>query len=1167
MAFIVSQKMDAIERQSGYSVNTFTITDLSNYVSEGLDVNDFIGVLKIVFNSNTIYDNTNYDNPDISVGLGSKTFPLVLDSDGSVMLGTYQITLSIKNENTEEITTNTTTYTYNYEALELSILLEANGYESTLTSQDVTDYGTISVSRTHVLTVPIGSGLVDQTTTSSTISLPADIWSGEYETTLTNILTHVNGSLTVVDEVVQSETLMVYNLSRDVVFEAVSNFNELYNETIGVNPKLAVEYGILSNRINGYLREYQNGVEENDGTKCYNALTSISLLLSPDFISDLFTATEEIVPYDFRISTDAEALAFIQSLTATSDEINRLHNLTVSGNRVIYTNGSSLTSKADFTFDGNDLNIPIGGKYKVNGIAISDEILSRDNHFTGENQFDNLSSPVMTGIPTSPTASKDTDTTQVATTEFVLGQGGDDNPLMNGSANAGISKRYSRGDHVHPTDTTRAPLESPVFTGNPKAPTSLADDNSTNIATTEFVQNEISSLKKDFGMYDDTMSIKMSLIRNPQMDNLRPTGTKIVYNPLKSGAFTSDMIGKQFVCTDAGSWTGDFRQDTTALLKDSTGALVAANTALTLNAVYLVYAAGIPNSWGGTELTCKDVITQDKWYICKGGTVTYNGTPYSETTWTAYPTVSPSTGSINIAYYPFKGVSGITEYTVATGTPIVYELDYLVIESTTGNGTGSGTITLNWVPYIYSLFHPETGKEWAIKRLDSRQDILKITGGDYASKRLNFVAAYPTTFSSTTFHNGNLVSLYNPYESIVDIDWSTRILSSVQAYSWANNGIFSCGLFKRKTDDEYCGIFLGRDSENPPKNRIGYYTTPDFSTITIRNNYKPIFDGALTDIYLSSGNLTIGNKYKIIATQTNHFGAGVVVGDYIVAAATTACDANNIVRLVDNKYYWNGFVSSLEYLGQTDDGSYLWELLAEFRNKENNIDSYCFIRFDETFSDKYMKFIPVNGSFILLGDTNDSTYPNMRTSNNMTYTYYDGKHRIFGAVATSTGSLANYTYPWITYEYVSETSKYGPYTSRTVIYVRDTNDSIICNRDVETFMPFVYNNELYAISVACSASGFTGMDADRRAYALWKFSKGSNKWYLDHRSPILMPPINENKVTSIWSGTSYASSHVGGIFSYCIDGDIMHVNVTSKSTGGNYTIFYGTVDLTQLTKL
>lgn len=99
----------------------------------------------------------------------------------------------------------------------------------------------------------------------------------------------------------------------------------------------------------------------------------------------------------------------------------------------------------------------------------------------------NIASPTFTGIPAAPTAAADTDTTQIATTAFVLGQASDATPLIDGTAAAGTSEKYARGNHVHPTDTSRAPLASPTFTGTPAAPTAAVDTSTTQLATTAFV--------------------------------------------------------------------------------------------------------------------------------------------------------------------------------------------------------------------------------------------------------------------------------------------------------------------------------------------------------------------------------------------------------------------------------------------------------------------------------------------------------------------------------------------------------------------------------------------------------------------------------------------------------------------------------------------------------
>lgn len=98
-----------------------------------------------------------------------------------------------------------------------------------------------------------------------------------------------------------------------------------------------------------------------------------------------------------------------------------------------------------------------------------------------------LDNPDLTGVPTAPTAAAGTTTTQIATTAFVAGNATNAPSTMNGVGAIGVSTRHARGDHVHPTDTSRAPLASPAFTGTPTAPTATAGTNTTQVATTAFV--------------------------------------------------------------------------------------------------------------------------------------------------------------------------------------------------------------------------------------------------------------------------------------------------------------------------------------------------------------------------------------------------------------------------------------------------------------------------------------------------------------------------------------------------------------------------------------------------------------------------------------------------------------------------------------------------------
>lgn len=104
-----------------------------------------------------------------------------------------------------------------------------------------------------------------------------------------------------------------------------------------------------------------------------------------------------------------------------------------------------------------------------------------------------LTSPTFTGVPAVPTAAADTNTTQVASTAFVLGQVATVAPVVDGVAAVGTSKKFARQDHVHPTDTTRAPLASPIFTGVPAVPTAAVDTNTTQAASTAFVIGQVQS--------------------------------------------------------------------------------------------------------------------------------------------------------------------------------------------------------------------------------------------------------------------------------------------------------------------------------------------------------------------------------------------------------------------------------------------------------------------------------------------------------------------------------------------------------------------------------------------------------------------------------------------------------------------------------------------------
>lgn len=131
-----------------------------------------------------------------------------------------------------------------------------------------------------------------------------------------------------------------------------------------------------------------------------------------------------------------------------------------------------------------------------------------------------LASPSLTGTPTAPTATAGTNTTQIATTAFVnTAISGKQDKLSQGDSqefidtdSTGVMKRsgYSittNKNVIIDRDSAasfipnaraiaQAVFASPAFTGTPTAPTAASGTDTTQIATTAFVQSEISDKQK-----------------------------------------------------------------------------------------------------------------------------------------------------------------------------------------------------------------------------------------------------------------------------------------------------------------------------------------------------------------------------------------------------------------------------------------------------------------------------------------------------------------------------------------------------------------------------------------------------------------------------------------------------------------------------------------------
>lgn len=150
------------------------------------------------------------------------------------------------------------------------------------------------------------------------------------------------------------------------------------------------------------------------------------------------------------------------------------------------------------------------------------------NVYNGVNDID-FTSVALTGSPTAPTPAAGDNDTSVATTAFVntavTGSLATAAPLVAGTAAVGTSTKFAREDHRHPTDTTRAALNSPTFTGTPLSTTAIAGTNTAQIATTAFVQSAISALVNGAGGALDTLAeLATALGNDPNFATTIATG-------------------------------------------------------------------------------------------------------------------------------------------------------------------------------------------------------------------------------------------------------------------------------------------------------------------------------------------------------------------------------------------------------------------------------------------------------------------------------------------------------------------------------------------------------------------------------------------------------------------------------------------------------------------
>lgn len=171
--------------------------------------------------------------------------------------------------------------------------------------------------------------------------------------------------------------------------------------------------------------------------------------------------------------TDTLELAAGLNITLTPD---------ASGDKV--TIAATDTTYSDATTSAHGL-MTAEDKAKLNGIATGAEV----NVQADWNESSTSSDAYIQNKPTIPSAGT-----------------GSSYPAMDGTRALGSNSGYARVDHVHPTDTSRAPLASPGLTGTPTAPTASAGTNTTQIATTAYVTTAIQNAQVGAATFKGTVN-------------------------------------------------------------------------------------------------------------------------------------------------------------------------------------------------------------------------------------------------------------------------------------------------------------------------------------------------------------------------------------------------------------------------------------------------------------------------------------------------------------------------------------------------------------------------------------------------------------------------------------------------------------------------------------
>lgn len=376
--------------------------------------------------------------------------------------------------------------------------------------------------------------------------------------------------------------------------------------------------------------------------------------------------------------------------------------------------------------------VATSGSY--NDLSDKPAIPSASTDLTDTTDLARLASPSFSGTPTAPTPALGDDSTKIATTAYVQDEitnlGGvnslDDlsDVTLSGALTAGEVLRYSGTAFVDSqlastdlSDTADlARLAAPAFTGNPTASTPTSGDNSTKLATTAYVQTEITNMSTVSDLNDltdvtlsgtssagevlrysgtgwvDSALASTDLSDSVQIVRTSDVGTAASHNV---GSATGEVVELEDVSGSAGLPAVDASQ-LTGITAAQVGALANINNESLNDLSDVDFTAGA--SINGYVLTYNDTNSQWEALAAVGGD-DYTVQSSSVTVATGQKYIVPPSVTANVTFtIPLIDDAGVVE--------IINLSDYTVVIKGTTNYlfTADGTIADSFSNYTRILF-------------------------------------------------------------------------------------------------------------------------------------------------------------------------------------------------------------------------------------------------------------------------------------------------------------------------------------------------------------------------------------------------------------------------------------------------------------------------------